>query len=100
MAGLSLRTAEHRRPALGFFMEHGPNGPFVVTRVDSEGQAAQAGFGGGDGILTWNGGEVPRRVDRWLQEQKPRGALKLNICWAGKGMTLPFRLSENNETPH
>src|SRR5258706_94119 len=98
MAGLSLRTVEHRRPALGFFMEHEPNGPFVVSRVDSENQAARAGLRAGDIVLTWNGGEVPRRVDRWLQEQKPGDVLKLRIRREDKEMALEFRLGEINET--
>jgi len=98
MAGLSLRTVERRRPALGFFVEHEPNGPFVVSRVDSEGQAARAGLRTGDIVLTWNGGEVPRRVDRWLQEQKPGDVLKLRIRREDKEMALEFRLGEINET--
>ena len=98
MAGLSLHTVEHRRPALGFLVEHEPNGPFVVSRVDSEGQAARAGLRTGDIVLTWNGGEVPRRVDRWLQEQKPGDVLKLRIRREDKEMAFEFRLGEINET--
>ena len=98
MAGLSLHTVEHRRPALGFLVEHEPNGPFVVSRIDSEGQAARAGLRTGDIVLTWNGGEVPRRVDRWLQEQKPGDVLKLRIRREDKEMALEFRLGEINET--
>src|SRR5258706_13751523 len=84
MAGLSLRTVEHRRPALGFFMEHEPNGPFVVSRVDSEGQAARAGLRAGDIVLTWNGGEAPRRDDVRMPEQKPSNAFKLRTRRAEK----------------
>jgi len=98
MAGLSLRTVEHRRPVLGFLLEHEPNGPFVVSRVDSEGQAERAGLRTGDVVLTWNGGEVPRRVDRWLQEQKPGDVLKLRIRREDKEMAFEFRLGEIKET--
>src|SRR5260370_41273047 len=31
LAGLGLRTVERRRPALGFYVERGPSGTFVVT---------------------------------------------------------------------
>ena len=79
-------------------MEHEPNGPFVVSAVDSGGQAARAGLRAGDIILTWNGGEVPRRVDRWLQEQKPGDALKLRIRREDKEMAMEFRLGEIKET--
>jgi predicted metalloprotease with PDZ domain len=98
LAGLALRTVERRRPALGFSMEHEPNGPFVVISVDSEGPAAQAGLRVGDVILDWNGGEVPRRVDRWLQEQKVGDVLKLRVRREDKEFTLEFRLGEMKET--
>ena len=97
LAGLSLRTVEHRRPALGFFTEHEPNGPFVVSTVNPEGSAAQAGLRAGDVILNWNGGEVPRRVDRWLQEQKMGDLLKLRVRREDKETALEFRLSEIKE---
>jgi predicted metalloprotease with PDZ domain len=98
MAGLALRAMEHSRPALGFSLEHVPNGPFVVSKVDSEGPAARAGLRTGDIVLTWNGGEVPRRADRWLQEQKPGDLLKLRVRREDKEMALEFRLGETKET--
>jgi predicted metalloprotease with PDZ domain len=98
LAGLSLRTMEHRRPALGFFMEHAPNGPFAVSAVDSDGLAAQAGLRVGDVIVTWNGGEAPRRVEHWVQEQKPGDSLKLRVRREDKEVTIEFRLGETAET--
>jgi predicted metalloprotease with PDZ domain len=98
LAGLNLRTLEHRKPALGFFVEHEPNGPSVVGAVDSEGLAAQAGLRAGDVLVAWNGGETPRRVDRWLQEQKPGDSLKLRVRREDKEMTLEFKLGEIKET--
>src|SRR2546430_7327482 len=53
LAGLALRTVERRRPTLGFSMEHEPNGRFVVSKVDSESSAAQAGLRAGDAIVNW-----------------------------------------------
>jgi len=88
---------EHRKPALGFFLEHEPNGLFVVNAVDSEGLAAQAGLRAGDVIVNWNGGEAPRRVERWLQEQKAGESLKLRIRREDKEMALEFRLGETKE---
>jgi predicted metalloprotease with PDZ domain len=97
LAGLALRTVERRRPALGFIVEREPNGPLVVSTVDSEGQAARSGLRTGDIIVTWNGAEAPRRVDRWLQEQKPGDMLKLRIRREDKEIALEFRLGEIKE---
>jgi predicted metalloprotease with PDZ domain len=98
LAGLTLRTVEHRRPALGFLVEHEPNGPYVVGSVESDSPAVQAGLRVGDVIVNWNGGEVPRRVNRWLQEQKAGDLLKLRVRRDDKEMTLEFRLAESTET--
>jgi predicted metalloprotease with PDZ domain len=100
LAGLTLRPVEHRRPMLGFLVEREPNGPLVVSAVDSEGSAAQAGLRAGDVIVSWNGGETPRRIDRWLQEQRPGDWLKLKIRREEKEMTVEFRLGEIKETAY
>src|SRR5438132_6948585 len=98
LAGLALRTVERRKPTLGFFVEHEPNGPFVVNKVDFESPAARAGLQAGDVIVSWDGGEVPRRVDRWLQEQKTGDLLKLRIRRDEKEVSIEFRLDEIKET--
>ncbi len=98
LAGLALRTVERRRPTLGFFVEHEPNGPFVVSKVDPESSGAQAGLRAGDVVVNWNGGEVPRRVDRWLQEQKAGDLLKLRVRRNDKDIAVEFRLGEMKET--
>jgi predicted metalloprotease with PDZ domain len=97
LAGLVVRTVEHVRPALGFFMEHEPNGPFVVSAVDAQGPAAQAGLRVGDVIVTWNGGEAPRRLERWSQEQKAGDSLNLRVRREDKETALEFRLGETKE---
>jgi len=98
LAGLGLRTVERRKAVLGFAMEHDPNGLFVISTVDSEGPAAPAGLRAGDVIISWNGGEVPRRVERWLPEQRAGDLLKLRVRREGKEISLEFRLGENKET--
>jgi predicted metalloprotease with PDZ domain len=70
----------------------------VVSAVEPEGLAAQAGLRVGDVIVNWNGGEAPRRVEHWLQEQKAGDSLKLRIRREDKEITLEFRLSESPET--
>jgi predicted metalloprotease with PDZ domain len=98
LAGLALRTTEYRKPALGFSMEHEPNGPFVVSSVDSEGPATAAGLRAGDVIVNWAGGEAPRRIDRWLQEQKAGDSLKLQVRRQDQELRIEFRLGEIKET--
>jgi predicted metalloprotease with PDZ domain len=97
LAGLALRTVEQRRPLLGFSVEHEPTGQYVVGQVDPEGLAAIAGLRTGDAILSWNGGEVPRRADRWLQEQKAGDRLKLLVRREDKEIAIEFRLGEIKE---
>ena len=98
LAGLALRTVERRKPALGFSLEHEPSGPFVVSTVESEGLAAHAGLRPGDVILNWNGDEVPKRLEHWLQEQKAGDLLKLRVRREDKDVSLEFRLGEIKET--
>ncbi len=98
LAGLALRTVERRRPALGLFAEHDPSGPLVVSTVDGEGPAAQAGLRAGDVILNWNGGDVPKRVEHWLQDQKAGDLLKLLVRRDDNEISIEFRLGEINET--
>ncbi len=40
---------------------------------------------------------MPRRVDRWLQEQKPGDVVKLRIRRDDKEMAIEFRLGETRE---
>jgi predicted metalloprotease with PDZ domain len=66
--------------------------------VEADSGAAQAGLRDGDGILNWNGGEVPRRLERWVREQKPGDQVKLHIRREDKEVAVEFRLGETKET--
>jgi predicted metalloprotease with PDZ domain len=98
LAGLELRTTEHRRAALGFTAERDANGSLVVNGVEADGPAAQAGLRVGDAVLTWNGGEAPRRMARWVYEQNPGESLVLRIRRDDKELLVEFRLGEIKET--
>jgi len=52
----------------------------------------------GDVILNWNGDEVPKRVEHWLQEQKAGDLLKLRVRRDDKDISFEFRLGEMKET--
>jgi predicted metalloprotease with PDZ domain len=98
LAGLQLHTAERTQPALGFFADHEHGGPWVVRTVEPAGFAAQAGLRAGEVILNWNGGEVPRRLERWLHEQKPGDVLRLRVRREDKEVSAEFQLGEIKES--
>ena len=98
LAGLELRTVEHRRPNLGFFLERNANGAMVVRSVEADSPASEAGLRTDDVIVKWNGGDVPRRIERWLREQRPGDVLRLEIHRDSKEMQLEMRVGEIKET--
>jgi predicted metalloprotease with PDZ domain len=98
LAGMELRVVERSRPTLGFATERDSSGVVTVQSVLSDGSAAEAGLRAGDLILAWNGGEPPRRLERWLREQKAGDSLKLKVRREEKEVTLEFRPGEIKET--
>jgi len=100
LAGLVPRTTEHRSATLGFAGEREASGVFIVRAVDAEGPAAEAGLRVGDAILTWNGGEIPRRLGRWVMEENPGDLLALRIRREDKELSVEFRLGEIKETAY
>ena len=97
LAGLELRTVEHKLATLGFSVDRDPSGGLTVRSVGAGSPAAQAGLRAGDAILSWNGGGPPRRPSRWILEQKPGDKLRLRIRRDEKELTLEFALGETEE---
>jgi predicted metalloprotease with PDZ domain len=97
LAGMELRTVESKRAALGFFAQRDASGALVVKSVEDGGFAAASDLRVGDTILNWNGGEPPRRLERWIYEQKPGNLLRLRVKREEKEMQLQFRLGESKE---
>ena len=98
LAGLELRTAQRKRPVLGFFTERGPSGEVIARDVDAESAAAQAGLRSGDLILSWNGSEPPRNPERWVFSQKAGTEVRLRVRRDDREMSIDFRIDEAIET--
>jgi predicted metalloprotease with PDZ domain len=97
MAGLELRTLEHKRAVLGFSAEREPGGTVTVRGVDDGSLAAGAGLRQGDVIVNWNDGDVPRSLGRWVRDRQPGETVKLRVRSEEKERTLEFKLGEEKE---
>ncbi|HXJ44016.1 MAG TPA: PDZ domain-containing protein, partial [Bryobacteraceae bacterium] len=97
LAGLDLRTAEHRRAVLGFSAERESGGAVTVRAVDDGSPASAAGLRPADVIVNWNGGDVPRYLGRWLRERQPGETVKVRIRRDDKEHTIEFKLGEQKE---
>lgn len=98
LAGLDLRTAQRKRPVLGFFTERGASGEVIVRNVDPESTPAQAGLRSGDAVLSWNGLEVPRNPERWVYSQKAGNEVHLRVRRDDREISIDFRIGEASET--
>ena len=97
LAGLDLRTTEHKRAVLGFSAEHESAGTVTVRTVDDGSPAAQAGLHVGDVIVSWNDADVPRSLGRWVREHQPGETVKMRIRREEKERRLDFKLGEEKE---
>lgn len=97
LAGLELRTMEHKRAVLGFSPERESGGTVTVRAVDDGSPAAESGLRSGDVILNWNGGDIPRALGRWVRERQPGEIVKVRIRREEKEQTLQFKLGEEKE---
>jgi len=97
LAGLELRTVEHKRAMLGFTPDRESGGAVTVRAVDDGSPAAEGGLRPGDVILNWNGGDVPRSLGRWAREHQPGETVKVRIRRDEKEQALQFKLGEEKE---
>jgi predicted metalloprotease with PDZ domain len=97
-AGLQLNMSQRKRAALGFVVEREAGVGLVVRGVETGGAAARAGLRPSDAIVKWNGGDPPRRLERWAREQSAGNVLRLVVRRDEREIKLEFRLGEMTET--
>jgi predicted metalloprotease with PDZ domain len=93
-AGFSLKSEGEKRAALGFAVGRNSAGIAVVTDLDLSSPAAQAGLREGDAILSVDGLEVPRSIERWLRGRSPGQTTRLRIRRAGRENEFSFALGQ------
>jgi predicted metalloprotease with PDZ domain len=98
-AGLDLRKSERKSAALGFAVER-QGTSYVVASIDDNSSAAAAGLRPGDIVLSWNGGDVPRALARWVRGHQPGETVSLRVRRDENERNLQFRLGEENETSY
>jgi predicted metalloprotease with PDZ domain len=97
LAGLEVRTVEHKRAVLGFSAERESAGTVTVRTVDDGSTAAQAGLRVGDVMVSWNDADVPRSLGRWARERQPGETVRVRVRREEKERTLDFKLGEEKE---
>jgi len=97
VAGLELRVTERRRATLSFSAERAPEGGLIVRSVDADSPAAAAGLRVGDVIAQWNKQDPPRRLDRWVRDQKPGDTVRLSVRREERPIDIDFHLGETKE---
>lgn len=100
LAGLDLRTLEHKRAVLGFSADRDSTGTWTVRNVDEGSPAAEAGLHAGDAIVSWNDGEVPRSLGRWARERQPGETVKVRVRRDEKERNFEFKLGEEKEVAY
>jgi len=93
-AGLALKTQGEKRAALGFAVERDSAGIPLVADLDLSSAAAQAGIRDGDAILSIDGAEVPRNLERWLRGRSPGEAVRVRIHRGERESEFAFALGQ------
>jgi predicted metalloprotease with PDZ domain len=96
-AGLQLRAEERKHASLGFSVER-ENGALTVDAVEPESAAEGAGLRRGDVIVSWNGAEPPRGLERWASTHKKGTSVKIGVRREDGPATVEFALGEVSET--
>jgi predicted metalloprotease with PDZ domain len=93
-AGLSLKTQGEKRAALGFGVQRDAAGMAMITELDLSSAAAQVGLREGDVIVSLDGAETPRNLERWLRGRAPGQMARVRIRRNGRESEFAFALGQ------
>jgi predicted metalloprotease with PDZ domain len=93
-AGLTLKNQGEKHASLGFAVERDSTGMPVVRNLDLSSAAAQIGVREGDAILSINGADVPRNLERWVRGRSPGEMVRVRIRRADRESEMVFALSQ------
>jgi predicted metalloprotease with PDZ domain len=91
-AGFSLKTEGEKRAALGFSVGRDSAGTALVSDLDLSSAAARIGIREGDAIVSFDGADVPRNVERWLRGRSPGEMVRMRIRRGGRESEIVFAL--------
>ena len=91
-AGFALKTEGGKRAALGFAVGRDSAGTALVTDLDLSSAAARIGVREGDVIVSLDGTDLPRNVERWLRGRSPGEMVRMRIRRGGRESEMVFAL--------
>jgi predicted metalloprotease with PDZ domain len=92
-AGFSLKTEGEKLAALGFSVGRDSVGTALVSDLDLSSAAARIGIREGDAIMSLDGADVPRSIERWLRGRSPGDMVRMRIRRGGRESEMAFALS-------
>src|SRR4029077_16078267 len=86
-------TEGEKRAALGFSVGRDSAGTAFVSDLDLSSAAARIGIRDGDAIVSLDGADMPRNVERWLRGRSPGEMVRMRIRRGGRESEMAFALA-------
>jgi predicted metalloprotease with PDZ domain len=91
-AGLAIHDISQHRASLGFAFNRDAGDGFAVGSLDLDSAAGQSGLNEGDVLVSLDGAELPRSLDRWLRDRQPGERVTVKVHRDGKDREFSFPL--------